>query len=747
MRLLHDRIFQHDSSLAPDSETPQKPLPSPGRSHFVGRSAPVPGEAGDCNRGGSELRTRSTPVAARCGSPEVRSGRAVWGGIPLALALVFLAPAVAKSQVSLFDPRFDDIRRASVVWDNRLGPERQVVDVVCLVPDIPTFLEVIGTWDDHHYFPVLIDDVEYTLKFLRAFRPARIVRYPSKVAGVAPEALWDRAVGAVGRSWSNQTTPASQVPRGDVASKALGPLPPGVVLSSPEAANLAGGVALAAGRFQPLLRYRPTGKSFVSVANWEDARKMVMEVETLVAEHVGKYDALGDDCDFLTLAGDYPYRYTADPGVLAFDDLLARSPRDMRRWAFVGRLLGDPTQSVYRAMCSLFLRPRSALMFNAYNQKSAPWTDYAMTTAATKLVRVLPVTHQSGANTGVGGWHQVFDPINRFGLVMLNSHGNPSIFNLFDAPAQTADVPETEPTAVLMIHSYSSVTPDDPGTIAGRWLANGAFAYFGAMEEPFLQSFRAPGVSVSFLAENLPLVTAVRQAIGEPFGKPWRLLYLGDPLYRLKPLGVAPDRLTSWGPIESWPAYGEYRQPEPDASAEVRLNWALKTAIFQFQRTLMPQQNVDLSQALLAITRNDLEPRLRPILDDLLVDALLHANRQPELIDRLTRIPPEERTPNIKRHLETLQMAALHKAMATRDIRQALALWTEVIRAVGSPDFTRIFTERVARLADSPVRLADWRSRLRSAVRGANVDHANVAVIEAELKRVEGLLDPSRKKP
>ena len=76
----------------------------------------------------------------------------------------------------------DEIRRISVSWDRRNGPERQVVDQVVLVPDVATFLEAIASWDERHFFPILIDDVELTIKFLRAFRPARVVRYPRRVA-------------------------------------------------------------------------------------------------------------------------------------------------------------------------------------------------------------------------------------------------------------------------------------------------------------------------------------------------------------------------------------------------------------------------------------------------------------------------------------------------------------------------------------------------------------------------------------
>ena len=43
-----------------------------------------------------------------------------------------------------------------------------------------------------------------------------------------------------------------------------------------------------------------------------------------------------------------------------------------------------------------------------------------------------------------------------------------------------------------MIHSFSAADPPDPSTIAGRWLANGAFLYFGSMNEPFLDAVPDP---------------------------------------------------------------------------------------------------------------------------------------------------------------------------------------------------------------------------------------------------------------
>ncbi len=54
---------------------------------------------------------------------------------------------------SLNDSRLEPLRLASASWELRSGPERRVVDQVCLVPDLPTFLQAIATWDEGQLFP------------------------------------------------------------------------------------------------------------------------------------------------------------------------------------------------------------------------------------------------------------------------------------------------------------------------------------------------------------------------------------------------------------------------------------------------------------------------------------------------------------------------------------------------------------------------------------------------------------------
>ncbi|GAC1470305.1 MAG: hypothetical protein NVSMB9_15300 [Isosphaeraceae bacterium] len=669
----------------------------------------------------------------------VHAFRAILLGLCLVPQALCALPTSAKGQGTLFDPRFEEIRRASVVWDRRPGPEREVVDLVCLVPDLDAFLEAISTWDDRHFFPILIDDVETNLKFLRAFHPARVVRYSGARNDLpSPRApLWERAVDSVGRAWASERTPGNQSPRGDTTPSSLGPVPPGVVLSTQDSPSLAGAVALAAGRFQPLLKWE-TPQHFADTLSSAQARSLALDLELSLAKRFPDYNHLGDDCDFVTLAGNYPYRYQGKEGLNAFDELILRRQESEQRWAYAGRLTGNPTLSVYRAMCGLFLYPNTALMLNTYKEIGSPWADYSMRAGASLLEKRVPVTQRTAQRSTLTDWHALFNPVNPFGLVVLNTSGSPTNFQLEGGGGQTADIPESVPAAVLMIHSFSSESPEDPQTIAGRWLSNGAYVFFGSLNEPFLQSFRSPTLVASFLAENLPVVSAVRKSSDELFGKPWRLVFFGDPLYRINPVGLRRPRLAKWDGVADWPAYGEFRQPSPQDNESLRLNWALKTAIFQLQSASTARRKVDLPGVLLGIARDRLERSLVPLYDALLIDSLLQNGRSAELLDRLTRVPPPDRTPSLTRHLETLQTGALQRAVTARRPQSALALWSQVIKAPGSRDFVRTFTERVGRLAESSDHLQEWRETLRESLR-ARLEPSNSPVTEAELKRVNDI--------
>src|SRR5205814_7905994 len=119
-------------------------------------------------------------------------------------------------------------------------------------------------------------------------------------------------------------------------------------------------------------------------------------------------------------------------------------PAARRRWAYAGRLLGNPAASVARAMGSLFLQPAAALFWDTYGSKP-PWSDYALGPAADFLSRsgTVPglIVHRAGARADLVSWHRLFDPLNPFGLVWINSMGIPRRFGIAGGPGWPADVP------------------------------------------------------------------------------------------------------------------------------------------------------------------------------------------------------------------------------------------------------------------------------------------------------------------
>ena len=674
-----------------------------------------------------------------------------WRRWPIVLAVLLLAepapvlthgppgPGASKvylPPVSLRDPRLEPIRMASASWELRAGPQRQVVDQVCLVPDVATFLEAVATWDDSHFYPILIDDVESSFRFIRAFRPARIVRYPKVVAPVGEGMTWQRALAAVAGSWTSEDDPAALGLAGDAVPSRLGATPPGVVFSAPTAPMLAGAVALAAGRFQPLIRVE-SRKRFGDLLSPEEFAAFDRELAAKVSDRIPDHARLADGCDFLTLAGDYPYRYRGIQGPMAVDDAIGRLNGPGPRWAFAGRMLGDPASSVYRAMCSLFLQPESAAMFNGYDEVAQPWSAYSMRSAALRLSGVMPTAHYSGDDLGsVDGWHELFQAGNLAGLLLINSSGSPTSFNLRRGPGGTPDVPRGVPAAVFMIHSYSAVDPNDPTTIAGRWLANGAFIYYGSMEEPFLNAFRPPRLLGELLGEHLPMVVAARATPAEPFGTPWRLVYLGDPLYRLRPRGTTPLRLLSWSRTDGWPVYVEVPRPDRGDDAET-LRWALKMTLARLQTTRSGSTD-EIADIVVEIPRSRLPGPLRPIHDALLADLLLHSRRRSELRATIAAIPRAERTAAVNRTYETVLTSEARWAISKQDFTKAQSSWRELIRLNLPPDFKETLTHRITEIAATSAQKREWGSSLRNAIR-EQPRHADAEILAGELKKIEGL--------
>ncbi|MEW4566311.1 hypothetical protein AB1L88_00445 [Tautonia sp. JC769] len=663
--------------------------------------------------------------------------------------LVAPAPGIqdetASPANSLDDPRLARLRRAAAVWDLRTGPRREVVDVVCLVPDAATFFEVLGTWDQDHWFPILIEDVEYTSKFLRAFRPSRIVRAPGSLKPAPGADPWSAATTAVGRSWASGDD--RDATAGDRPPTTIRRPPPGVVISNPESRSLPGAAALAAGRFQALIRWDAEGRFDTLLSN-ADAQALARELQAIVGRAVPSYRRLGDDCDFLTLAVPIPYRYegdgvTAETGPAAFDDLIGRDldvaqPNQVRmRWAFAGRLLGDEVRSAYAAMCSLFLQPDRATLINSYDTNGRQFGAYTHAPAADRLKPFMPTTLRNKDQAGLTGWHAAFEPVNRSGLVMINSSGGPRQFKIGRSQTGwTWDVPLTEPAIVYKVHSFSAANPADASTIAGRWLANGAFLYFGSAHEPYLQSFRTPGLLVDLMARGVPLGAAVRMMPEElpPFGNCWRLAYLGDPLFRFDPNPPRP-RLDRWGPLADWPAYGLPDAPSNLDDPFAVLSWAVQVALDAARRG-EPTPNEPIS-ALRAIDRGRFEGPFQAVRDMLIADSLAQRNRFEAIRDEFGRWPSSSLGPPAQRWLESARVRLLQRALDEDDWSEASSIWIEIVRSGPSAELLRSLTDRVRPSNDRGDRLAEWRSLLRAARQ--SLDRKSlIKVIDQEQARLDG---------
>src|SRR5262249_52958066 len=133
-----------------------------------------------------------------------------------------------------------------------------------------------------------------------------------------------------------------------------------------------------------------------------------------------------------------------------------------RRWAFAGRLLGDPAASVARAMGALFLSPADALLWDTYARGSSH-AEYTAGPAVNLLAQAGRVrgaiVHAVGQGADLASWHRVMDPSNRFGLIWINSSGGRADFSIHGGPGRPADVPGGSPAAVVMIHSHSAEDP------------------------------------------------------------------------------------------------------------------------------------------------------------------------------------------------------------------------------------------------------------------------------------------------
>lgn len=454
---------------------------------------------------------------------------------------------------------------------------------VVVVPEGRSFIEAVGAWSLEARYPVLIDDGswlsrEAIARFVRAYSPAQVVRWsaPEQALPLGNDAdRRARIEAAAARAWG-APSPAQLGAR----LKELGFAPPGVVVAWSEDPAWTAALALAAGHGQPIVWHDLRGDG-AGVNGWLLEPQMAAHLSALEAAMSAlpwSWDALGDDIDSVTICQNMPGKTHAGPvpatvrTALATTDVIGRpraafgaserDPAAAARWAWAGQVFGTESHAAYMAMCSLFLSPARAWLFDGYDS-SAPWNEWDATAAAVHLERAgVQAMLDDEGRRGIDDWRRraaglvVNDPrVPRdedappgllahrrgidAGLIFVNTSGNQDFFDLKPGQGKPVDVPVLRvPAAVHFVHSWSATAPADRNTVGGRWIERGAFAYLGSTYEPYLQAFVPTPLAAQRMLAAYPFGAAVRLDRAAP----WKLTVIGDPLYICIPAKERADR-------------------------------------------------------------------------------------------------------------------------------------------------------------------------------------------------------------
>lgn len=416
-----------------------------------------------------------------------------------------------------------------------------VCGTVVIVGDGGSYVEAISHWTPRRRFPVLIDDGtpaarEDIARFVRAFKPAHVVRFAAKQAAppqpldtIEPAALF----AAVARVWGVQGEKPSQ---GQVldAWKKIGYEPPGLIVTQSNDGAWPAALALSAGRSEPVV-FIPVRQAVDEFLTVQQADDLEAQVEAAASVSGFSWEGIGDALDAVTMCNNAPARMQGgkDGEYLALTDRIGRVSKgteDGKRWAWCGQIFGNPEQSCYRAMCSLFLTSHRGWIFDGYGT-GKPWSDYDGTAAGENLKKVgMNVEVLDTPRQGAKDWRLRAARAVDADLILINSSGNPDFFKLEPGQCKPGDIPFLEiPAALHMVHSWSVEFPKNRDTVGGRWFERGVFAYAGSVHEPYLQAFvPTPGLALRLMA-GAPFGVAVRHDNGQL----WRIAVLGDPLYTL----------------------------------------------------------------------------------------------------------------------------------------------------------------------------------------------------------------------
>jgi len=257
------------------------------------------------------------------------------------------------------------------------------------------------------------------------------------------------------------------------------------------------------------------------------------------------FEDLGQGIDYITLALDIVHHYTAHKPGLSLDDAINRlSPDGTKKtievggkeidyydcYAYTGRLVEVARYtSLYQAMCPLFLGIKKAAFFDFYRPE---WQLRCKTGAWIMSTLCYTVFHDRETKVW-GHYKRRVGDKNDFSFIYVNSAGG--------APdkwmgGKMEYIVDSWPAVVYFSHSNAGRNPKRIDSIAGKWLYQGAFIWRGAIMEPTASSFNNAETVVLAFSEGKTFGEAFQRKKTLPpsplFSKPWRLIYIGDPMYR-----------------------------------------------------------------------------------------------------------------------------------------------------------------------------------------------------------------------
>ncbi len=441
-----------------------------------------------------------------------------------------------------------DANRRAGLRASLLSQAMQTLPIVVIVDDLSKYLDAISAWEGPVKFPILYDDgtllaKDHIARFVRTYRPDHVYRLEGQSEqawGGSDQQRQDR-INAAFAAAIHEPEPDWKMTL--KALKETGIVSPGVVVIDPMYRHWGAGLALAAGRLQPIIYMSNPG---IALHTLEPAmaKSVNLGIEQGLRKMGYRFDEIGDEIDSITLAVGLGVKIKTGPGnqdILATTDQIGRTDASMGglRWAWCGQFRGSASSSIYQAMCSIFLPIESAFIWDGY-PTTGDWARYDGTAAD-------QVLKQAGFET------ELFDtPRNSLAgfkgrsssrpvdasLILMNSKGSHVYFDLPQAregSGKPGDLPVlAQPSVLHMVHSFSLSAPRSARTVGGRWLERGVYLYAGSVNEPYLSGF----VPTPFVAQRLLARMPFAAAVHYDDGQAWKITVIGDPLKTISPCGT-----------------------------------------------------------------------------------------------------------------------------------------------------------------------------------------------------------------